>query len=181
MLTIELPAHQAQSKFNLQRWTQLLDDAELAKIEGRIETDRHGHIIMMPPAPPSHGRFQFWIGHLLANFMPRGGIFSECPISTADGVRAADVAWASAKRVRGLGGRACFMLAPEICVEVLSASNTEAEIQEKTALYFDAGAREVWICEMSGVMRFRARGRTGLLERSQLCPDFPKRIKLPAI
>jgi integrase len=33
--------------------------------------------------------------------------------------------------------------APEICIEILSPSNTPAEINEKRALYFDAGAAEV--------------------------------------
>ena len=48
-LMIELPPQEAQRNFNLRRWAELLDDPELAKIEGRIETDRHGHIIMSPP------------------------------------------------------------------------------------------------------------------------------------
>ena len=52
-LTIELPQHEAQTVFNLHRWAELLADPELAKFEGRIETDRHGHIIMRPPPAPS--------------------------------------------------------------------------------------------------------------------------------
>jgi len=44
-LTIELPSHQVQTAFNLRRWAELLADAELAKIEGRIETDRYGYIV----------------------------------------------------------------------------------------------------------------------------------------
>jgi hypothetical protein len=44
-LTLELPAHKTQRAFNLRRWAELLADRELAKVEGRIETDRHGHII----------------------------------------------------------------------------------------------------------------------------------------
>lgn len=69
-LTIELPSHQQQTAFNLRRWDQLLADPEMAKIEGRIETDRHGHIIMSPPAAASHGSFQFEIGRLLATTCP---------------------------------------------------------------------------------------------------------------
>jgi len=53
-LTIELPPHAAQTAFNLRRWSELQSDAELAKFEGRVETDRHGHIIMSPPPAPSH-------------------------------------------------------------------------------------------------------------------------------
>ncbi len=178
-LTIELPPQPEQTKFNLRRWAELLADPELAKIEGRIETDRHGQIIMSPPPGPSHGSFQLWIGHLLADLMPRGRVLTECPISTADGVRAADVAWASPERMRELGNRSCFPHAPEICVEVLSPSNTEAEIEEKTALYFDAGAKEVWVCARSGVMKFMARGAAPPMKTSRLCPKFPKQVKLP--
>ena len=36
--------------------------------------------------------------------------------------------------------------APEICIEVLSLSNSPAEMNEKRDLYFEAGAHEVWIC-----------------------------------
>lgn len=178
-LTIELPPQQEQTRFNLRRWGELLADRELAKIEGRIETDRHGNIIMSPPPAPSHGSFQFWIGKLLDELMPKGRVLTECPISTADGVKAADVAWASPERMRDLGNRACFRHAPEICVEILSPSNTEAEIQEKTDLYFDAGAREVWICAPSGTMLFKSRVASRPLKQSQLCPDFPKKVRLP--
>ena len=178
-LTIELPPQETQRRFNLRHWAELLEDHELAKIEGRIETDRHGHIIMSPPPAPSHGSFQVRISYLLTDLMPRGRVLSECPISTADGVKAADVAWASPQRLRELGKRACFPKAPELCVEILSPSNTEAEIEEKTALYFDAGAREVWICALSGAMKFLARGLARPLKTSRLCPEFPKRIELP--
>ena len=39
-LTIELPPRQAQTRFNLRRWEELLADPELARIEGPIESDR---------------------------------------------------------------------------------------------------------------------------------------------
>src|SRR3989442_10591729 len=132
-LTIELPQHQTQTAFNMRRWAELLDDPELARFEGRVETDRYGHIIMSPPPAPSHGSFQAEIAHLLRNLMPRGRVLTECPISTADGVKAADVAWASPQSMKQLGNQVCFPTAPEICVEVLSPSNTEAEIREKMA------------------------------------------------
>src|SRR6266568_5559767 len=166
MLTLELPPQKTQAEFNLRRWTELLADRELAKIEGRIETDRHGHIIMSPPPAPSHGGFQSEIGRLLWNLLPEGRIMSECPISTADGVKAADVVWASPERVEALGEEVCFLRAPEICVEVLSPSNTEAEIREKMALYFDAGASEVWLCAQRGTMRFFSPNATGPMKAS---------------
>jgi len=41
-----------------------------------------------------------------------------------------------------------------VCIEVLSPSNTEAEIQEKAELHFDAGANEVRLCAPDGEMSF---------------------------
>jgi hypothetical protein len=64
-MTIELPTQEEQTAFNLRRWAELLADPEVAKIEGRIETDRHGHVIMYPPAAFSHGSYQSAIAYLL--------------------------------------------------------------------------------------------------------------------
>lgn len=177
-LALELPPQKAQTVFNLRRWAELLADPELARFEGRVETDRHGHIIMSPPPAPAHGSFQSEITYLLGGLMDIGRVITECPVSTADGVKAADVAWASPTRMQELGRRVFFPRAPEICVEVISPSNTEAEIQEKRALDFDAGAKEVWTCAESGAISFFG-ARGGRLPRaSQICLPFPKRIEL---
>jgi Uma2 family endonuclease len=175
-LTIKLPSQKEQTDFNLRRWDELLCDPEMAKIEGRVETDRYGHVIMSPPPAANHGSYQLEIGHLLRTLMKVGRVLTECPISTADGVRAADVAWASPACIKELGKRTCFLRSPEICVEVLLPSNTDAEIREKMALYFDAGAQEVWLCETSGAMKFFANAKS--VHASKLCPEFPARVKL---
>jgi len=176
-VTIELPPQAAQTEFNLRRWAELLADPEAAKIEWRVETDRYGHIIVMPPPGPKHGRFQSRIAHLLQVFLPNGTTITECPISTADGVKAADVAWASPDCIATLGEKSCFPRSPEICVEVLSPENTDAEIREKLALYFDAGAKEAWVCGRAGEMTFWKTGFSALAT-SELCPAFPERIEL---
>ena len=174
-LTLELRPREEQTAFNLRRWDEVLADPELNKIEGRVETDRHGRIIMSPPPAPRHGRFQGKIVTLLTKLMPDGEVIPECPVSTADGVRAVDVAWASTQRWNELGNRACFTQAPEICVEVISPSNSEEEIREKTGLYFDAGAREVWICGVFGKMTFFST-RSKILDHSKFCPKFPEQL-----
>ncbi|MBM3836292.1 MAG: Uma2 family endonuclease [Verrucomicrobia bacterium] len=178
-LTIELPLQSTQTDFNLRRWAELLADPELTKFEGRIETDRHGHIIMSPPPAASHGSYQSEVAYLLRTLMKRGRTITECPISTADGVKAADVAWASPKCVRELADSSCFLRSPEICVEILSPNNTEAEMREKRSLYFDAGAHEVWLCSGTGSMRFYLPEAVRALNASRICPQFPKQIKLP--
>jgi Uma2 family endonuclease len=161
-------------EFNLRIWEQLLADPVLAKIEGRIETDRHGRIIMTPPPGPSHGSKQAEISYVLRVLLS-GRVVTECPISTSDGVRAADVAWFSDLRYARAFDRRCFLEAPEICVEVISPGNTKAEMEEKMALYFDAGAIEVWFCDEDGRMRFHSPQQS--LEKSLLCPDFPAMIE----
>jgi Uma2 family endonuclease len=178
-LKITLPPHAEQTERNLRRWAELLADPELAKIEGRIETDRHGQIIMSPPPAASHGSFQSEVAYLLRVQMAHGRVLTECPISTSDGVKACDVAWASSERVAELGNRVCFPKAPEICIEVLSPSNTRGEIEEKKALYFDAGAQEVWVCSRKGVMGFFVPVAEGWeAAPSRLCPQFPRKIEL---
>ena len=177
-LVIELPARPDQTKFNLRRWDELLEDAELARIEGRIETDRHGQIIMSPPPGTNHGRYEAKIALLLGRLLQDGEPMTEIPISTVDGVKATDVAWASTKILRELGNRQCFVKAPEICVEVLSPRNTKAEILEKRRLYFDAGAEEVWVCSRTGAMTFYTAKSEAPMPRSKLCPKFPNKITL---
>jgi Uma2 family endonuclease len=85
------------------------------------------------------------------------------------------VAWASPERRREAGNRSCFLGAPEICVEVVSPSNSDPEIREKVTLYVAAAAEEVWLCGDFGTMTFfDATGHE--LERSKLCPEFPNQI-----
>ncbi len=177
-LTLELRSQKTQTALNLRRWSELLNDPALVRIEGRIETNRHGHILMAPPPAPSHGSYQSEIAYHLRRLLNHGRVLTECPISTADGVKAADVAWASRERMRELGNRACFPKAPEICVEVISPGNTSAEIAEKRALYFDAGAEEVWLCSASGTMSFFGAKSARPLRVSGICAEFPRRIEL---
>jgi hypothetical protein len=54
-LTIQLRPSERQTAFNLKRWQELLGDADLARLPHRIETDRHGHILISPPPAPAHG------------------------------------------------------------------------------------------------------------------------------
>jgi len=118
------------------------------------------------------------VGILLHSQMRSGTVMTVCPISTADGVKTADVAWTSPERMQELGDGVCFRRAPGNCVEILSPGNTPAEVREKTALYFDAGANEVWHCSISGAMTFLAAGQTEPLRVSRRCPECPAQIEL---
>lgn len=77
-----------------------------------------------------------------------------------------------------MGGRAALKGAPEICVEVLSKKNTKEEIEEKRRLYFEAGAKEVWLCARNGKMQFFiAAAPAQDAGASNLCPGMPSRLK----
>jgi Uma2 family endonuclease len=129
-MTIELQSSETQTAFNLKRWHEVLNDPDLARLPHRIETDRHGHIIMTPPPAPFHGQKQFRVGSLLERLLPHGIVLTECPLSTSDGVKAVDVAWVSSERTQEVKNAVCLTRAPEICIEVVSPSNTAAEMRE---------------------------------------------------
>ena len=174
----ELPVIKDQTAFNLERWDALCGEPLWAEVEGKIETDRYGQVIMHPPAEPSHGDKQSDLVTLLGRFAPAGKITVECPISTSEGVKVADLAWSSPARRAKIGGRTALAAAPEICVEVLSPSNTRDEIEEKRRLYFEAGAREVWICERDGRLRFFLKSAPAkATAASALCPKMPARVE----
>jgi Uma2 family endonuclease len=177
-MTIELQPLETQTAFNIKRWSEILNDPELACLPHRIETDRHGHIVMTPPPAPFHGQKQSFLSATLQRLLPQGTVITECPVSTADGVKAIDVAWLDGSRNQEIKDAVCLIRAPEICVEVLSPSNTTAEIREKMALYFEAGAREVWICNQDGTIHFYCQRNPTVQDRSEICPDFPSKIDL---
>ena len=163
-----------RTAFNLAVWDKIVANPEFAAIPYRFKTDEHGQIILSPPAAPSHGNKQSAISYFLMRFAPVGKVISECPISTRKGVKAADVAWCSPEIWHESEGKSCLLRAPEICVEILSPSNTRGEIEEKKQLYFDAGSLEFWLCSEDGTMSFSS--RDAALPRSILCPEFPSKV-----
>lgn len=172
----QLPEVFDQEAFNLDRWSELEADPFLASLGHRIETNRFGQILLMPPSGFEHSRLQTRMTLLLQRLMETrdGEVFAECPVSTNGGVKGVDLAWISNARVAEGLRRNVLTLAPEICVEVLSPANTRAEIEEKRRLYFEAGAKEVWIASTGGEIAFF--DETGEREGSGLCPGFPARI-----
>ena len=49
--------------------------------------------------------------------------------------------------------------------------------EEKRAIYFEAGAEEVWICDLDGRLHYFCKGLPGEeVARSPLCPDFPESV-----
>ena len=164
-----------QHEFNVRRWAELVADPKLAAVPNKIETDADGKIIMSPPADSDHGDRQAEIAYQLKGSLPKGKVITECGVSTSGGTKVPDVVWLSSQHPQVLKARVLAANpAPEICIEILPSDNTAKEIREKTALYFEADASEVWICDLEGKMRFHS--PTGDLSASPLFPEFPKVI-----
>jgi len=160
---------------HLARWKELGADPELAKLPYKIETDRLGRILMSPPPFFDHVRYVARIIELLHGYLPAGKAFAETPVVTSDGVKVTDAAWISARYAAELEGQhpAALERAPEICIEVLSPSNTMEEMAEKRVLYFEAGAQEVWLCGLDGKIAFFTPEPAG---QSAISNGFPSKI-----
>lgn len=157
-------------------WAEICEDKFLNSLEWRIESDRWGNVVMSPPPRSRHAEYQTEIAMLLRQQLKGGRSIAECPLQTSEGVKATDVAWVSNERRKSRPNDPMFLIAPEICVEVESPSNSHEEFMERKRLYFEQGAVEFWICGLLGDMSFH--DRTGEIPASKLCPDFPKQIVL---
>ena len=156
-------------------WDEVCANRYLQDLPFRIETNRWGQIVMSPPHN-DHSFAQSSIYDLLKKKMRGGEVLQETVLDTEDGNKVADATWMSDAFYRANKGQSSFKRAPEICVEVKSPSNSMGELMEKKALYFKAGAQEVWIREQSGRMFFF--NADGALERSLLCPGFPLTVDI---
>lgn len=157
------------------RWAELVNDKALRNLPYKIELNSWGKI-EMSPASNRHGRLQSIVAAELVRQLPDGIVVSEASVLTDIGVRVPDVAWGSAAFMRAFGESTPYPKAPEICVEIVSPSNSPDEISEKTRAYLAAGAEEVWIVSEEGRVRyFDANGkRKG--SRYRLTLTLPKPI-----
>ncbi len=154
-------------------WQEVCAEPTLQNLPFKIELDRFGNIVMSP-ASNWHGILQMRIGSALIQALQGGEVISECSIKTSEGTKVADIAWASDSFIEKHGTETPFSSGPEICLEILSPSNSTEEMKIKRQLYFDAGAKEFWQCDQDGVISFF--DRDGELQSSEIAPSIPKRM-----
>ncbi len=154
-------------------WNEVCEDPALADLPYKIELNRFGQIIMSP-AKNDHYLMAAKTTGLLRELAPAGQVFGECAVQTSDGVKAPDAAWISRRRFAAQKGQPVFTTAPEICVEVLSRSNSRVEMEGKRSLYFARGAEEAWEISAKGAVSFY--GPEGKRETSLICPKFPRQL-----
>ena len=125
-------------------WIDVLENPLLKNLPFKIELNKFGNLLMSP-ASNNHGRIQSRLAALLLNKLPKGEVITECSIMTSDGVKVADVAWLSDTFIQEFDYITPYPKAPELCVEIMSPSNSKAEIDNKVELYLAKGASEVWV------------------------------------
>jgi Uma2 family endonuclease len=157
------------------RWAELVHDPALRNLPYKIELNAWGSIEMSPTSF-QHSRTQGYVSGELARQLPSGSVLVELAILTEIGVRVPDVAWGSDAYVESQKNSTPATKAPEICVEVLSPSNSDIEIREKTRAYLAAGANEVWVVTEDGAWHvFDAQGEQPATRFGVQLPDLPGR------
>jgi Uma2 family endonuclease len=150
------------------RYRDLCDDVRFSNVPGKIELDLWGRMVMSP-ASTYHAQVQAGLCQRLSVL---GGVaFVEAPIVTPVGLFVPDLAWASTDFVTAHRGETPFRSAPQLCIEVISPSNSRKEIREKTDAYLVAGAEEVWIVYPQS-KRCEFYGHDGLLQQSRFPVDL---------
>jgi Uma2 family endonuclease len=134
-------------------WQEVCDDPILRELPYKIELNEWGQIVMSP-ASNRHGMLQALLVEALRQATRDGMVITECSIQTAKGVKVPDVVWASSEFLKAFGETTPYPKSPELCVEVLSPSNSPLEMEEKRELYFARGAQEVWLCDEQGALAF---------------------------
>jgi Uma2 family endonuclease len=126
------------------RWQAMCTDPKFDDVIGKVELDEWGDVLMNPPAGVPHGRTATRIVVVLEKFLG-GSTMVEVGVITSMGVRVPDVVWCSDAWLDQHPEKTALTSAPEICVEILSPSNTRSELRRKARAYIEAGAIEAWI------------------------------------
>jgi Uma2 family endonuclease len=123
---------------------------QLPEAAGRYEL-RGGELVALVPPILRHTLIQRNIVSLLQNAAGDAGPaiveLGFRPLPEYE-FRYADVAWASKQRSEAQDPNSYFRGVPELVVDVLSPSNTVAEMIDKEKLCLENGAREFWVVDI---------------------------------
>ena len=134
---------------------KLITAAELEQMPDHEDFELvRGRLVPVSPAGDRHGQAAIIIGgelraHVRKHGLGRvraetGFVLSRSP----DTVRGPDVSFVAAGRPAGDRSRVGFADgAPDLAVEIISPSNTRAEIAEKVTEYLAAGCRLIWVLD----------------------------------
>jgi Uma2 family endonuclease len=150
--TIEIP-NDTMYRTKAWTWTELANDPLFSRLPMKLELDKFGRVVMISAANWQHSVME---GKLVEFLNRQLGIRAvpELAVATHEGTFEPDVVWAPESFWAALDPqRSDLPNAPPLIAEVLSPSNTAAEMQMKIAAYLQAGAGEVWLVTVAGAVR----------------------------
>ena len=134
--------------------TRLMTFAEYERIPnppGHRYELHHGELVKVPPPKCDH----FLIQQILRDLLDKaaagaGRAYTEVGfrVSSEHEYWVADVAYAPTERWIRNKGEKYFQGAPDLVIEVLSPSNTAAEMLDKEKLCLENGSREFWVVDI---------------------------------
>lgn len=153
-----------------------------------VELDE-GELITMPLASEDHGYFEFEFGARLYNFAKEHDLGRVYPGDTGCRlndliVRGPDISFVRRERVEALRSQGFAKGAPDLAIEILSPSQSFAQLLRKTKQYLAAGcqvvmivnreAREIDVFKVDGSEYTLQAGDT--LEVPALLPGFSVKV-----
>jgi len=157
-------------------WERLCKDPKFQNLGYKIEIQANGNLIMSP-GNFRHSRIQSKVARLLQELIPDGEATTETAVQTPLGVLVPDVCWCSSDFIKREADRFSLESAPEICVEVMSPSNSLREMEEKRDAYFASGCEEFILVDTKGFVTFYTPAGQG--DQCVRAPGFPSKIELP--
>jgi len=133
--------------------TKLMTFAEFEQLpntpEGFSYELRHGELVKVAPPKILHSRVQWQLRRLLERTVGDAGIVTIeigfRPLPELE-YRIADIAFIT--KARWENAKDYLFGAPEMVIEVLSPSNTAAEMLDKERLYLENGCQEFWLVDI---------------------------------
>ena len=140
----------------------------------RIEL-HNGEVIQVSPPKHKHFKIQVAVHELLHTRLgQKGRVATEFPFIPGSNVefRIADIAFITEIRYRAIADDDNLQGAPDLVVEVLSPSNTAAEMYEKERLCLATGSLEFWVVDPNReqVRVSSQSGPTRVYSRGELIP-----------
>ncbi len=168
-------------------WTEA--DLENLPDDGYLHELVNGELVMSPKNVWFHGRICARLMIAIGNFVNQHRLGAMLDSSTGfwmfnRNCRAPDLSFVSRSRLESLGfqprDKRFFPGAPDLAVEILSPSNTRAEIDDRLRDFFASGAQIAWIInpetEMVEVCHSLTQrqlvGPGGFLDGEHLLPGF---------
>jgi len=156
--------------------------------EKRIERDKHGNILIMPPVGLETGEFEVNASFYLKQWaLANGGrVFGSSTAFTLpnSAVRSPDAAWISEERIASVSKKEFkkfTRICPDFVIEVRSASDSLKPIQEKMEEYMENGAllgflidpvkQKAWIYRKNSTPEL-VEGFSGNLSGENVMPGF---------